>query len=107
MGAGGSKPQVSPEEYDRIQRKCKPLLVAYQRCQKANPGDPKACSNLDTSLVTCYAKQLVTDAAQEHERCFMSLMNTGGYKGKHNCDAYVEAMRKGLKQHKLYPPPDA
>jgi hypothetical protein len=43
------------------------------------------------------------EASAEHERCFTSLANTGGYKGKRNCNVQLNALKEGLKKHGLFP----
>jgi hypothetical protein len=53
---GGSSSKLSTSEEHRLARKCKTLSQAYARCHKANAGAAaSACSNLETSLVQCYA----------------------------------------------------
>jgi hypothetical protein len=104
MGASVSKQaELSVAESDRLARKCKSLATAYRKCHRANPSQPQACSNLETSLVTCFASDLCPEAAEAHQKCYMSLMNTGGYHGKHDCEQYVAAMKSCLQKYKLYP----
>lgn len=102
--AGKPKPlELSPHDRDRLARKCKSLSTAYSQCMKANTDNSRSCSNLETSLVTCYAGDLAKEAADKHQRCYMSLMNSGGGGGKRNCDEYVEEMKQGLRKYNLYP----
>lgn len=104
MGGWFSKqPQLSTADEHRLSRKCKSLSHAYARCHKANPNDAQACNNLQTSLVMCYAQDLCKEAAAAHERCYMSLINTGRYQGKMHCDETVQQMKDCLKRYKLYP----
>jgi Holliday junction resolvase RusA-like endonuclease len=100
---GGSTVLSTAEEH-RLARKCKSLSQAYTRCHKANPGDARACSNLETSLVMCYAADLCKEASEAHQRCYMSIMNTGrAPDGRRDCDVTVKAMQDCLKKYRLYP----
>eukprot|EP00878_Enallax_costatus_P007600 GHUV01007957.1.p1 GENE.GHUV01007957.1~~GHUV01007957.1.p1 ORF type:complete len:106 (+),score=15.06 GHUV01007957.1:424-741(+) len=100
---GGSSSKLTPADEQRLGKKCKTLSTTYQKCHKANPTKPSACSNLETSLVMCYAGDLCKDAYAAHEKCYMSLMNTGYYQGKRDCDETVNAMKMCLKKYELYP----
>lgn len=104
MGGMVSKqPQLSVADEHRLARKCKSLSQAYARCHKANPSNEAACNNLQTSLVMCYAADLCKEAAAAHERCYMSVINTGRYQGKMDCEETVQAMKDCLRKYKLYP----
>eukprot|EP00879_Flechtneria_rotunda_P010011 GHRR01010467.1.p1 GENE.GHRR01010467.1~~GHRR01010467.1.p1 ORF type:complete len:108 (+),score=13.84 GHRR01010467.1:237-560(+) len=104
MGGWVSKqPLLSTADEHRLARKCKSLSTAYSKCHKANPNNAKACNNLETSLVMCYAADLCKPESDAHQKCYMSLMNTGRYKGKMDCEETVNAMKLGLKKYKLYP----
>jgi hypothetical protein len=50
-----SSSKLSTADEHHLARKCKSIATAYSKCHKANPNDPKACNNLQTSLVMCYA----------------------------------------------------
>jgi hypothetical protein len=61
-----SSSKLSTADEHHLARKCKSVATAYSKCHKANPNDPKACNNLQTSLVMCYAAgeaQLLSAAA--------------------------------------------
>jgi hypothetical protein len=50
-----SSSKLSTADEHHLARKCKSIATAYSKCHKANPNDPKACNNLQISLVMCYA----------------------------------------------------
>ncbi len=99
----GSAPSVSPQELERIQKKSKSVAAALERCRKANIDNPSACNNLDTSLVMSYAEELCKPEAEEHKRCYFSVINTGRYNGSLDCQESVLAMQQCLRKQKLYP----
>ncbi|KAI8474103.1 MAG: hypothetical protein J3K34DRAFT_518417 [Monoraphidium minutum] len=103
MGARASKP--SAEEEVRIARKCAARRTAYQGCLAANKGEPRACERLETALAMCFAAELpgCAAASEDHQRCFMSVVNTGRYKGRLGCGPELDALKAGLKRHGLYP----
>lgn len=70
MGGWFSKQdsQLSAADEHRLGRKCKAVTQAYSRCHKANPADPRACSNLETSLIMCYATGVIGLCATEASR---------------------------------------
>jgi hypothetical protein len=73
------------------------------RCRP--PLDPAAAAAaaalpfLPPALPSCQA------ASAEHERCFTSVVNTGGYKGQPHCRPQLDALKAGLKRHGLFPFP--
>lgn len=77
MGAANSR-ALQPEDASRLERKCRSISAALSRCRAAN-GDSHAvaCANLSNSLLACQASVLCRDAADAHQRCYTSLMNTG------------------------------
>lgn len=97
---GGSivKPEAVPEAtLQRLERKCRPVKLAHNRCKKANLETETACRNLETSLISCYADELCKPEAEEHRKCYMSVVNTGRYKGEMHCRPYIVAMNNSLK----------
>lgn len=73
-------PQPEPlaqKDIDRLTRKCKSLSTAYAKCMHVNKTDPGACTNLETALVACWGGDLFKELSEEHQRCYMSLINTG------------------------------
>jgi hypothetical protein len=107
MGSSASKPTA--EEEQRIGKKCAQRQSALKACLAANSGAAGACERLETALVMCYAAEIpgCKAAVAEHERCFTSLMNTGGFtrdgKRRGNCDPELAALKAGLKQRGLFP----
>ncbi|KAF8057753.1 tmem209 [Scenedesmus sp. PABB004] len=51
----------------------------------------------------CYAAELCKPQSEAHQRCYMSLMNTGYYQMRRDCEETVDAMKACLKRVKLYP----
>lgn len=98
-----SSSTLSTADAHHLGRKCKTLATAYSKCHKANPNDPKACNNLQTSLVMCYAADLCKQASDAHQKCYMSVINTGYYQGRRTCEPEVNALKQCLTKYKLYP----
>lgn len=103
QGPSRSQPTVTPQELERLQKKSKAIAAALERCKLANADSPGACNNLDTSLVTSYAEELCRPEAEEHRRCYFSIVNNGRYNGEMNCQASVMAMQSCLRKQGVYP----
>ncbi|GBF92798.1 hypothetical protein Rsub_05417 [Raphidocelis subcapitata] len=106
MGAGGSKHRVSAEEEARIMRKCNARRSAMLLCRAANPENPQqACERLEAALAMCFAGEVpaLKAASAQHERCFTSLMNTGGYQRRRHCDPELGELKAGLTRAGLFP----
>ena len=64
-----------------------------------------ACSLLQ--VIGCHAEVVCPELAKAHVRCFKRAVNSKGRESYAACEKEVEAMRRCLRRHKLYPFPAA
>mmetsp|Transcript_12413 Transcript_12413/g.34848 ORF Transcript_12413/g.34848 Transcript_12413/m.34848 type:complete len:103 (-) Transcript_12413:84-392(-) len=101
MGFLWGKPAAAKEELASIQRRCAATVAAHRSCLAANGGAPGPCHALEVAGVSCKAGVCCPDEYEEHSRCFNSLVTTGKYEGRRDCEASVAAMRKCLKARRV------
>eukprot|EP00873_Tetraselmis_striata_P037908 jgi/Tetstr1/458172/TSEL_044663.t1 len=90
---------LSAEEKASLRRRCASAVAAHRNCVAANgAAAAEACRNLEVSVLDCKATVVCPEAAAEHGRCLHSLVETGKYQGKRDCDAAIAAMRKCLRR---------
>lgn len=97
------KKSITEQERKQLDRRCKRTQLAYENCAKANLDNPGYCTNLENSVISCYGETLCKAAADEHRRCYTSLINVGHFNGQHNCTKYVQAIKKGLDAYGIDP----
>eukprot|EP00882_Tetradesmus_deserticola_P018792 GHRQ01020180.1.p1 GENE.GHRQ01020180.1~~GHRQ01020180.1.p1 ORF type:complete len:132 (+),score=5.21 GHRQ01020180.1:390-785(+) len=93
--------KLSTADERHLARKCNTVATAYSKCHKANPNEPRACNNLQTSLVMCYAADLCKEASEAHQKCYMSVINTGYYQV--GCQLVPCSSRGVCEDQKLLP----
>mmetsp|Transcript_1872 Transcript_1872/g.4437 ORF Transcript_1872/g.4437 Transcript_1872/m.4437 type:complete len:105 (+) Transcript_1872:95-409(+) len=90
--------KISEQESESISRRCGSLERALHNCFAANGTDSRACVPLEINLIDCKSKVCCERESAEHSRCYHSLVETGEYLGRKDCNPAVEAMRKCLRR---------
>lgn len=97
--------RVTEEQKQKIRKKCKSLLTAYNVCAKIYENAPSKCEQLETRIVECYATQCpgCQDKVEAFQKCLLGTgANVGGIVGN-ECSKQVEDMRRCLAKLRMYP----
>ena len=101
---------ASADELRDLGKVCKPSIAAFKACLKANALDKRACTNLESSALSCLSQQACLSQHKSFIQCIAKSHAEGTQEGRirryteHSpCKKHSDAMRRCLRWKGIWP----